>query len=102
MPPSRRKSLDESFEEVASAKPTPGALKRDDVQILERDNVTTSKRETMKTRPHVSLYVSSRVQRAVKQLALDRNQRPHEIYVMGLRRLFEEHGLDFDALNDDE
>ena len=104
-----RKRLDErSFDEIVS-EPPPARdnvkpANQYDVSTANDEAAKTSTREDVKTlkvdkRPHVSLYVSPAVQKAVKQLALDRNVRAHDLYLDGVRTMLKTHGLDFDKLN---
>ena len=97
-----RRKLNESFADIANAPPSPATpvqrhdatpVSLDDAVALNRDDAKPSKRA------HVSVYVSVKVQRAIKQLALDRNVRAHDLYLDGLRLIMKEHGLDFDHLN---
>ena len=54
------------------------------------------------SRHHVSLYVSRKVDRAMKQIALDTGRRPHEVYLDAIRRELRDHGKDFDALTQED
>ena len=100
-----RRKLDASFEDIVSAPPpslpTVKPLQRHDAAPVNRDAVTTPNQDSVKAlkRAHVSLYVSVKVQRAIKQLALDKNVRAHDLYLDGLRHVMQVHGLDFDKLN---
>ena len=97
-----RKKLDVSFEDIVSAPPaTVKPLQQHDAAPANRDDATALNRDDAKPskRAHVSLYVSVKVQRAIKQLALDRNVRAHDLYLDGLRSMMKAHGLDFDQLN---
>lgn len=67
------------------------------------ENVVTGKRPALRqTRHHVSLYVSRKVDRAMKQIALDTGRRPHEVYLDAIRRELRDHGKDLDALMQDD
>ncbi len=87
----------DSFADMVAQAPAPVAAP---AKPVKRDDVRTSKHETITTRPHVSLYVSPKVQRTVKMLALQHGfKRPHDVYVEALRQFFLSRGEDFDALN---
>lgn len=97
-----RKPLDEDFASIANSAPPPAPpppAASVNVTPSKPDDVTPSRGEKRKTSSHVSLYVSPRVVKAVKQLALDRDLKAHDIYIEGLRHVLAQHGKDLDALN---
>ena len=90
---------DDLPEVVPAPAATQPSLPIPDVPTAQRRNAKTRKTYTVTARPHVSLYVSEAVQRAVKVEAAQRDMKPHDLYVEGLRRVLAEMGHDFDALN---
>lgn len=49
--------------------------------------------------PHVAVYFHPDVNRALKEIALARNCKVHDLMLDGVRRVLADHGKDFDALN---
>ena len=100
----RRKPLDLDFADIANSAPPPAStppVVTASVTASQPDNVTVSQGDKRKTSSHVSLYLSPKVIKAVKQLALDRDMKAHDIYLEGLRYVLGQHGKDLDALNAD-
>jgi len=50
--------------------------------------------------PHVSLYLAKPVVKALKEIALRRECKVHDILILLVRRFLEDNGYSFDALND--
>jgi hypothetical protein len=92
-------------------------LPRDSVETLEhnnvemrsvpRENVATIepvgpdgyKRRVRYEKPHASLYAHPKVFKALREIAVAQDCKPHDLYLEGLRLVLRAHGRDFDALN---
>lgn len=72
-----------------------------------RDNVVTSepegpagyKRRVRYEKPHASIYAHPKVFKALREIAVAQDCKPHDLYLEGLRLVLRQHGRDFDALN---
>ena len=101
MPPRKDKLSADISDIVESASNSVTAAPSETVKAAKPETVVSDKRPNVK-RHHVSLYISPRVDRAVKQIALDTGRRPHEVYLNAIRRELKDHGQDFDALMRDD
>ena len=101
MPPRKHKlavGIDDIVENASeSVMTTPS----EPVKAVPSEAVKSEKQPSVK-RHHVSLYVNPKVDRAVKQVALDTGRRPHQVYLDAIRRELQGHGKDFDALMKDD
>jgi hypothetical protein len=78
-----------SLEDLARA----ATSQRDNANTSLRDNVTTlPTRLTRVTPPHMSLYVSKRVRRTIKEIALEYDCKPHDILVEGVELVLAKYG----------
>lgn len=60
------------------------------VATLQRDNVATSQRR--KPSKHTSLYLSPAVRKAVAEIALRFDKKPHELYIEGVNLMLAQYG----------
>jgi hypothetical protein len=70
---------------------------------LQRDNVTTLNpyaanaqsvvpKKALKAAPHMSLYVGKRVQRVLKEIALEYDRKPHDILLEAVDLVLQRYG----------
>jgi hypothetical protein len=85
-----------SLEALAQSATT---LERHDVATLERDNVTTLRQRAadtpkrpLRAAPHMSLYVGKRVQRALKEIALEYDRKPHDVLIEAVDMVLQRYG----------
>ena len=97
-------------------------LERDDVTTLQRDEMDPAangmrpssvaksmppevegpagyKRRVRYEKPHASIYAHPKVFKALREIAVAQDCKPHDLYLEGLRQVLRQHGRDFDALN---
>jgi hypothetical protein len=80
-----------------SKRPSLEALAQD-AAALQRDNVTTLNRHVpapkreLKAAPHMSLYVSKKVQRALKEIAFEYDRRTHEVLLEAVDMVLQRYG----------
>jgi hypothetical protein len=74
-------------------------LQRDNVATLQRDNVATfnqhvagAPKRALRAAPHMSLYVGKRVQRALKEIALEYDRKPHDILIEAVDMVLQRYG----------
>ena len=74
-------------------------LQRDNVATLQRDNVATfnqhaagAPKRVLRAAPHMSLYVGKRVQRALKEIALEYDRKPHDILIEAVDMVLRRYG----------
>jgi hypothetical protein len=82
-----------------------------DVATPEREGVTPSQRDDAKTsprsnakpssRPHASIYLGKPAMKALKQIAVERDCKVHDLLLEGVRHVLAQYGKDLDALNRD-
>lgn len=72
---------------------------RDEVATLQRHDVAVPKMKATKTRSHSSFYVSPKVLKTLRELALKRDCKVNDLICEGIRRVLAENGRDFDRLN---
>jgi hypothetical protein len=53
----------------------------------------------LKRLPHVAVYLHPDVNIALKEIALTKRCKVHDLMLEGVRRILAEHGRDFDSLN---
>lgn len=53
----------------------------------------------LKRPPHVAVYMNPAVNFALKEIALTKRCKVHDLMLEGVRRILAEHGKDFDSLN---
>jgi hypothetical protein len=75
------------------------SAQRDNVTTLERDNVSTlnphaagAPKRPLRAAPHMSLYVGKRVQRALKEIALEYDRKPHDILIEAVDMVLQRYG----------
>jgi hypothetical protein len=86
-----------SLEALAQSAAT---LQRDNVTTLERDNVATfhqqhvthAPKRPLRAAPHMSLYVGKRVQRVLKEIALEYDRKPHDIMIEAVDMVLQRYG----------
>jgi hypothetical protein len=81
---SKRPSLEALAQSAATSQ-------RDNVTTLQRDHVTTPRR-ALRAAPHMSLYVGKRVQRALKEIALEYDRKPHDILIEAVDMVLQRYG----------
>lgn len=75
---------------------------RDNVEASQGFDVATSQRQVArKPLSHSSFYVSPRVLKALREIALARDCKVNDLVCEGLRGILARDGRDFDALNRD-
>ena len=116
-----RPSINDQLARIASQVPTNLAtLPRDSVATLQREDVALGnvitgnvadgvvaevagpdgyKRRVRYEKPHASLYAHPKVFKALREIAVAQDCKPHDLYLEGLRLVLRAHGRDFDALN---
>lgn len=117
-----RPSINDQLAQIAAKGPTPSdvaTLPRDAVETLERGSVATDhsnagraaalnapeverdgyKRRVRFEKPHASVYAHPKVFKALREIAVAQDCKPHDLYLEGLRLVLRAHGRDFDALN---
>jgi hypothetical protein len=47
---------------------------------------------TRKDRPHTTLYLSKKVQRVIKEIALQYDRKPHDLYLEGINLMLTQYG----------
>ena len=57
------------------------------------------KRRVRYEKPHASIYAHPKVFKALREIAVAQDCKPHDLYLEGLRQVLRQHGRDFDALN---
>ena len=64
------------------------------VTTLERDNVATlhTPKRPLRAAPHMSLYVGKRVQRALKEIALEYDRKPHDVLIEAVDMVLQRYG----------
>ena len=81
-----------SLEAIAQS----ATLPRDNVATLQRDNVATlnqpTPRRSLKAAPHMSLYVGKRVQRALKEIALEYDRKVHDVLLEAVDMVLQRYG----------
>ena len=94
---SKRPSLEALAQNAATSQ-------RDDVTTFnnvvtsERDNVSTlqphtgTSKKALRAAPHMSLYVGKRVQRALKEIALEYDRKPHDILIEAVDMVLQRYG----------
>jgi hypothetical protein len=72
------------------------ASQRDNVATLPRDNVATlagkSPKRALRAAPHMSLYVGKRVQRALKEIALEYDCKAHDVLLEAVDMVLQRYG----------
>lgn len=110
-------SINDQLARIASAAPT-SIAQRDDANTLPRDSVVTDpvardnvttreepagpegyKRRVRYEKPHASIYAHPKVFKALREIAVAQDCKPHDLYLEGLRLVLRAHGRDFDTLN---
>lgn len=118
-----RPSIHDQLARIASAAPANVPTSpRDNVTTLQRDDVTPGnrsrpsaardhvateelvgpdgyKRRVRYEKPHASVYAHPKVFKALREIAVAQDCKPHDLYLEGLRLVLRQHGRDFDALN---
>jgi len=117
-----RPSINDQLAQIAAKGPpsiSAVTLPRDNVETLKRedvvlDNVVASravarddsederdgyKRRVRFEKPHASVYAHPKVFKALREIAVAQDCKPHDLYLEGLRLVLRAHGRDFDALN---
>lgn len=112
-----RPSINDQLAQIAAKGPAPSnvdTLPRDSVETLERGSVATDhaaalaapeverdgyKRRVRFEKPHASVYAHPKVFKALREIAVAQDCKPHDLYLEGLRLVLRAHGRDFDALN---
>ena len=117
-----RPSINDQLAHIAAKGPAPAnvtTLPRDRVETLERGSVATDhaasgrtavldapeverdgyKRRVRFEKPHASVYAHPKVFKALREIAVAQDCKPHDLYLEGLRLVLRAHGRDFDALN---
>lgn len=67
------------------------AFERDNVTMFRRRSVKTPKR-ILKAAPHMSLYVGKRVQRALKEIALEYDCKSHDVLLEAVDMVLQRYG----------
>jgi hypothetical protein len=117
-----RPSINDQLAQIAAKGPTPSTastLPRDSVETSQRGSVETDhatvrrstvvdapeverdgyKRRVRFEKPHASVYAHPKVFKALREIAVAQDCKPHDLYLEGLRLVLRAHGRDFDALN---
>ncbi|MFK5600531.1 hypothetical protein ACFZ8E_26605 [Methylobacterium sp. HMF5984] len=111
-----RPSINDQLARIASQVPTDTVTSsRDNVTTLQRDDVKPGnvasealaepagpdgyKRRVRYEKPHASVYAHPKVFKALREIAVAQDCKPHDLYLEGLRMVLRTHGRDFDALN---
>ncbi|TXM60967.1 hypothetical protein [Methylobacterium sp. WL120] len=76
-----------------------GNAPRDNVAFIEPVGPDGYKRRVRYEKPHASLYAHPKVFKALREIAVAQDCKPHDLYLEGLRLVLKAHGRDFDALN---
>ncbi len=85
----QRPSL-EAFAQSATATPPAAAVPAGNVvELAPPAPVATSAR---KDRPHTTLYLPKKVQRAIKEIALQYDCKPHDLYLQGINMMLAHYG----------
>lgn len=66
-------------------------LERSNAIPLERDNVGSAPPHKTKF-PHMSLYLSKPVQRAIKEIALEYDRKPHDVLIEAVELVLQRYG----------
>lgn len=111
-----RPSINDQLARIASQAPAkPATLPRENVATLQREDVVHGnvaneivvepagpdgyKRRVRYEKPHASVYAHPKVFKALREIAVAQDCKPHDLYLEGLRLVLRAHGRDFDALN---
>ena len=118
-----RPSINDQLARIAAvASDNASTLPRDDVATLQRGSVEHGKaprdeamlegaladeprgpdgykRRVRYEKPHASVYAHPKVFKALREIAVAQDCKPHDLYLEGLRLVLRAHGRDFDALN---
>jgi hypothetical protein len=65
-------------------------LQRDNVAALQRDRVAAL--PPRRSAPHTSLYIGKKVQRALKEIALEYDRRQHDLLIEGVDLVLQRYG----------
>jgi hypothetical protein len=65
-------------------------LSRDNVTALQRDHVAAL--PPRRSMPHTSLYIGKKVQRALKEIALEYDRRQHDLLIEGVDLVLQRYG----------
>lgn len=111
-----RPSINDQLARIASQVPAEAVtLSRESVATLQRDDAALGnvvneaiaepagpdgyKRRVRYEKPHASVYAHPKVFKALREIAVAQDCKPHDLYLEGLRLVLRAHGRDFDALN---
>ena len=111
-----RPSINDQLARIASQVPAEvTTLPRKNVTTLQREDVVPGdvadeagaelagpdgyKRRVRYEKPHASVYAHPKVFKALREIAVAQDCKPHDLYLEGLRLVLRSHGRDFDALN---
>jgi len=67
---------------------------RDNVATFQRDNVATldRPRRVLRAAPHMSLYLSKKAQKALKEIALEYDRKSHDILIEAVNLVLQRYG----------
>lgn len=60
--------------------------------VVELKPVEEKAPATRKDRPHTTLYLDKRVQRVIKEIALQYDRKPHDLYIEGINLMLAQYG----------
>jgi hypothetical protein len=86
---SKRPSLEALAQNAATSQ-------RDNVTTLERGHASTlpsaAPKRPLRAAPHMSLYVGKRVQRALKEIALEYDRKSHDVLIEAVDMVLQRYG----------
>lgn len=87
----QRPSLEAFAQGATSPTPEPAAPAATPGKVVELVQPAAAPK-ARKDRPHTTLYLSKRVQKAIKEIALQYDRKPHDLYLEGINMMLTHYG----------